>query len=55
MKSTKRILMGTSIAALALYGCFVGLWTPAGLENFTAEHIGTLHGIIRAASSLGVM
>ena len=55
MKSAKRILMGTSIAALALYGSFVGLWTPPALEHFSAEHIGALHGVIRGALSLGVM
>jgi len=53
-KSSKRILTGTVLGALIVYGSFVGLWTPTGLECWTAETMGSFHGIIRSVAALGI-
>ena len=49
MTSLTRIILIVSFPVLAVYGSFVGLWTPSGFEAYTAEQLGWDCGIADCA------
>ena len=51
MTSIKRIIVTLSFPVLAVYGSFVGLWTPAGMEFYTAEQLGMDYETVRYCNS----
>ena len=52
MKSFTKITLIVSFPILLAYGSFVGLWTPAGLEGYTAEQLGADFGACESCVAL---